>query len=986
MGNAGINNAGTGGSSPPTGKNQLGLNGTFTSTNIWPFLNILKLAGSATQLTLTPSIASATWTGGVATFTTVNPHGLYNGVSSQSGWAITIQGATPTGYNGNFSCTITGASTFTCPIAVNPVGSSTTGQAVLQLFSTNPPNTPNSAYGQGNNLNQYFDANGDVQPNIADLFAIQRIIYTAPSGPYPAGYSRGNPAQNLTLDWTGDPGISGGVNGGGSSTGNTFSFNWQTSYDLANITIAFTFSSSAQRANPPKNLRLYLTDNQAAINGSQIFEPAYLSMLRQGSGVVRFMDWMLTNNSPVLTYSSFATEAYRQWGEGGIFGVSSAPYGMPISVMTRLANVVNKHPWFNIPGRMGTPKFATAAGYTRSVSAGGTTIVKTTSAHNFVANDTVILYGVEDTNLTPWGQSATVTINVSTATVTWPGHAFVKGQNVFFDGALGNITVSGQSNPINQRSFYVANPNTGAGTFQLAATAANAVATTAVIVTLTGTASAGTITGTSRIDRSAFTVGPSNLTANTFELLNCDSTNFGALIPTVGQITSPFSLSGMTTEITNMVSAIKSQLNGQLVPRFEYSNETWNLGTFDQGSWLAAQAHNFVDASSNPIFPSDDSSGMTGYMAAHAMKTIRDIYGGAGGRALWHGILATQTGNPGVTPALVNGVTYYKNNFAPAAGLTITDFFNDVAVTGYYGLVFRSNGAGGDFANITISIGTNAKVTLASYANVATLPIGTPIMFSTTGTLPTDAATGQPLKTWSASTPPALSNNAGIYWITSKDTGTGATFTSSNNNGVLGPNVTTSGSQSGTQGYKTAAASMIANWMNDSAAHNTIDPVTYPTKYSFFNTMMNLEVGDGRFMQSSFNVASMASQWAPHIVAGLGMVQYEGGSGNYADGTQFAANGTKYVVDPQTKEFFPYAFGTAEDAANWTGLVAAWQAFGTANSVTVSYPSKFTDATNVSYSNQLLASFGANYYVDHFQGVGTGVPGNPLWNAIVNTN
>ncbi len=66
----------------------------------------------------TPSaaISTITWLASVATYTTTAAHGLGTSGAMQ----ITISGATPSGYNGTFNCTLTGTSTFTCPIASNP--------------------------------------------------------------------------------------------------------------------------------------------------------------------------------------------------------------------------------------------------------------------------------------------------------------------------------------------------------------------------------------------------------------------------------------------------------------------------------------------------------------------------------------------------------------------------------------------------------------------------------------------------------------------------------------------------------------------------------------------------------------------------------------------------------------------------------------------------------------------------------------------------
>ena len=65
-------------------------------------------------LTGAAAITSISWTGSVATVTTTEPHDLTGSLP------VTIAGATPAGYNGTFYATVTGASTFTYPLAVNP--------------------------------------------------------------------------------------------------------------------------------------------------------------------------------------------------------------------------------------------------------------------------------------------------------------------------------------------------------------------------------------------------------------------------------------------------------------------------------------------------------------------------------------------------------------------------------------------------------------------------------------------------------------------------------------------------------------------------------------------------------------------------------------------------------------------------------------------------------------------------------------------------
>ena len=87
-------------------------------------LTLLTQASDFTPLaTPAKTITSITWSANVASVTTGAPHGFTNADTLR----LTIAGATPTGYNGSFVCTITGASTFTYPLLTNPGGSSSAG-------------------------------------------------------------------------------------------------------------------------------------------------------------------------------------------------------------------------------------------------------------------------------------------------------------------------------------------------------------------------------------------------------------------------------------------------------------------------------------------------------------------------------------------------------------------------------------------------------------------------------------------------------------------------------------------------------------------------------------------------------------------------------------------------------------------------------------------------------------------------------------------
>jgi hypothetical protein len=72
---------------------------------------------------------------------------------------------------------------------------------------------------------------------------------------------------------------------------------------------------------------------------SILFYPVFANRLRAYS-VLRFMDWMSTNNSPVKSWSQRTPLSYSTW---------TTKSGAPIEVMIALANVVGAHPWFTMP-------------------------------------------------------------------------------------------------------------------------------------------------------------------------------------------------------------------------------------------------------------------------------------------------------------------------------------------------------------------------------------------------------------------------------------------------------------------------------------------------------------------------------------------------------------------------------------------------------------------------------------------------------------
>lgn len=103
--------------------------GTTFATNT---LNLITQPSDLTpNLTPAKAITSLTWSGSVVTAATAAPHGITIGQAVR----LTIAGATPTGYNGTYLATSTGASAFTYPLVSNPGAETVPGTYVPQSVS-----------------------------------------------------------------------------------------------------------------------------------------------------------------------------------------------------------------------------------------------------------------------------------------------------------------------------------------------------------------------------------------------------------------------------------------------------------------------------------------------------------------------------------------------------------------------------------------------------------------------------------------------------------------------------------------------------------------------------------------------------------------------------------------------------------------------------------------------------------------------------------
>jgi len=164
----------------PSTLQQTGAICSMGSTDLTPgTLGLITQLSDYTAIANAPvAITSITWASGTATVTTATAHGWT--VSSTP--SVVIAGAVPVGYNGTFTATITGTSTFTYPLATNPGSETTPGTAAL----ANDAETlamVTTFLAQGNDLAVYVLELGEVSV-VAAIAALSTYLTNNPSTIY----------------------------------------------------------------------------------------------------------------------------------------------------------------------------------------------------------------------------------------------------------------------------------------------------------------------------------------------------------------------------------------------------------------------------------------------------------------------------------------------------------------------------------------------------------------------------------------------------------------------------------------------------------------------------------------------------------------------------------------------------------------------------------------------------------------------------------
>jgi hypothetical protein len=254
----------------------------------------------------------------------------------------------------------------------------------ISYWSSIPPGDPGSAW------NGYIDSDGELmRPLASEATHMLRVFYGPQRDGIPAGYNR--VGEQWLLKWDGiasDISIAGALSL--KRSGNRISWTWGSNTAEMSVTFA-----GMDRHDPPRNIRLCEERYEARLDGGEIFDPEWLAIVREGSGIIRFMCWQNPcYDLTTLRFSDIPDERYCSYG-----GLNTSPFfgrpmkplikgGVPLSLMSGLANRAQSHPWVCIPNVLGTTKLSSIA----TVSNANPAIV-TSPGHTWEDGDQVIPFG-----------------------------------------------------------------------------------------------------------------------------------------------------------------------------------------------------------------------------------------------------------------------------------------------------------------------------------------------------------------------------------------------------------------------------------------------------------------------------------------------------------------------------------------------------------------------------------------------------------------
>lgn len=107
--------------------------------------------------------------------------------------------------------------------------------------------------------------------------------------------------------------------------------------DTDGIYVQITATDPRHNGNYIRNIRVVSEQNLGAFEAGQLFDPTFLQMLARFR-VLRFMEWLDTNDSTVASWSDRPGPDYYSWTNG-----------VPLEAIVKLANAESADPWINVP-------------------------------------------------------------------------------------------------------------------------------------------------------------------------------------------------------------------------------------------------------------------------------------------------------------------------------------------------------------------------------------------------------------------------------------------------------------------------------------------------------------------------------------------------------------------------------------------------------------------------------------------------------------
>lgn len=175
----------------------------------------------------------------------------------------------------------------------------------------------------------YLDANGWLTAVPPELDRVEALMLTD----LPAAAQSATGRYRVTWDGQGAISVGGAALDVDSRTAGEIWFTYRPGPGTVAVAI-----SATDAADPIRNIAVVAARHIPLFQAGALFNPDWLAVIAD-LRLIRFMDWMATNNSPQVTWDDRPAPADYTYGWRGV----------PVEVMVRLANEVGAEPWFTLP-------------------------------------------------------------------------------------------------------------------------------------------------------------------------------------------------------------------------------------------------------------------------------------------------------------------------------------------------------------------------------------------------------------------------------------------------------------------------------------------------------------------------------------------------------------------------------------------------------------------------------------------------------------